>query len=645
MRCQLILLLTVTLCTGVRAQGLTFFESFTDHAVLQRAVAHPIWGWGKPGKTVSLTFRGVKQRTKADVNGRWEFKLPTQEAGGPHTLSVTSGRERTSVDDVYFGDVYLISGQSNMGWHLEQSDLTGERARAIGDPLIRELSLPHSHANEPKEHLTTTDGWRTGDAGTIGKFSGVGAYYAHYLRQEVDVPIGLLNSSWGGSRIEPWMSPAALGAETPDEVDELIAAVSSVGGPGMENFRKNFPGRELPSDDVGEEMGWLKADHDASAWPIMNLPTFWEAAGYPAIDGTFYFRKSFTLTTEQAVGGATVHLGAIDDGDFTYVNDQLVGSIPQGHLEKRVYVIEPGVLKAGDDIITIRVVDTGGGGGFSASPPEMYLETATGRVSLAGEYRYNIGSISVDHKPNQIPTILYNSMIAPLGNMPLAGVLWYQGESNASEGDNVKYAGQMRALIRQWREQFSNPGTLPFYWVQLANFKDAVATPDEPGWAVLRESQTQALAEPLTGMAVITDIGEADDIHPKNKWEVGRRLSLFALRDVYGKDVVADSPQLVTAEAKSDDPARVDLTFDHLDGGLRVVSDDRYGYVKGFTVLDGVGEWKFAQAVLVDGNKIAIFGAPGKSITRVRYNWANNPDGNLFSKHGLPVNGFDVEIR
>ena len=638
-------LFAALLMTGLSANGqeLSFFESFTDHAILQRNVKHPVWGWAKPGRKVTVSVGDNVLSAKAGKDGRWEVMIPEMTAGGPHTITASAGRERRSIKNVYFGDVYLLSGQSNMEWQLRQSDPDGKRAGEIADPLIRELKVQKSYASAPEEHLPVDaqygSTWLVGDE-KMGNFSGVGSYFAHYLRKEVDVPIGLVHSSWGGSRIEPWLSREALGGAASDALKKHDDAMADAGKKGKAEFRRNFPGRELPTVDEGEKMGWLEENYNDVSWPTMTLPTFWEAAGYPSVDGHFYFRGTFTLTAEQAANPATLFLGAIDDGDWTYVNGQLVGSTPNAYSEERVYDIKPGVLRAGANKIAFRIFDGQGGGGFSASPEGFYLKTSSGQVSLAGDYKYNIGEFRVDAQPNQVPTILYNAMIAPLEGYPLAGVLWYQGESNAGTGDNVKYAGLMKTLITSWRDFFDNDD-LPFYWVQLANYQAPVSTANEPGWAVLRQSQTDALSLPLTGQAVITDIGEADDIHPKNKWEVGRRLSLLALRDVYGMKGPAASP--TARSVRSMGAVRI-VDFDNVGGGLMVKSDDRYGYPTGFTVQDDNGKWHFAQALLdASDNTVVVMNPAGTGIQTIRYNWANNPDGNLYSKEGLPVTAFELK--
>ncbi|MBC6994018.1 sialate O-acetylesterase [Neolewinella lacunae] len=633
------------LCTCGRAQELQLFESFTNHAVLQRNTDHPLWGWARPGTVVKVLFGEQRLSVKTGKDGRWRVLLPPTPAGGPHKISVQTKREAILLEDIYFGDVYLLSGQSNMEWRLRQSDPDSSRARSIADPLIRELKVKRSYATQPLVHLdideATDDQWMVGTAERIGEFSGVGSYFAHYVRKEVDVPIGLLHASWGGSRIEPWMSPAALGMEAVAEnaVDEIMQAA---GKEGRATFATVFPGRAIPTKDEGEALGWLRADFDDSRWPTMTLPTYWEAAGYPNVDGYFYFRRTFTLTSAQAAGPATLYLGAIDDGDWTYLNGTAVGSMPNAYAEPRVYTLPAGTLRTGENTIAIRVMDGGGGGGFSASPVDFRLETSAGAVNLAGNFRYNIGEFRAGGQPNQVPTILYNAMIAPLEGYPLTGVLWYQGESNAGPGDNERYADLMQGLVKQWRGFFKQPD-LPFFWVQLANFQAAVSTPNEPGWAVLRNSQTIATALPRTGQAVITDIGEADDIHPRNKWEVGRRLSLHALKDIYGKKVQARSP---VAKSAKNDAGFVVVRFAEVGGGLMVKSTDRYRYPTGLTIQDASGKWHFARALLDESENALFVEVPsGLKVKTVRYNWANNPDGNLFSKEGLPVTPFELTVN
>lgn len=625
----------------VHGQSLSFFETFTDHAVLQREVPHPVWGWAVPKQRVSVIFGGEEYTTNSDAAGRWQIELPEQPKGGPHVLIARTKKDRVEISDLYFGDVYLLSGQSNMEWKVRQSDPDGSRAKAIADPFVREVTVAKSTANAPENRLEISDKWRRGTADFIGEFSAVGSYFAHYLRDRVDVPIGLIHSSWGGSRIEPWMPAHLLGLEKVERSSDL----SALEAPALEHYQKNFgAAARPPRQDEGKALGYLDPKTNYADWPTIKVPGIWEENGYPKVNGHFYLAKYFELSETQAKSDITLKLGAIDDSDWTYVNGELVGKMYAAYAEARTYVVPQKQLRAGRNVLLVRVEDTGGGGGLTASPGEVRIETVTGNIPLAGQWHYRVGSWSVEEQLNQIPTILYNKMIHPLAGMPLTGVLWYQGESNAGPGSAEAYAEQFKDLINYWRSHFQR-SDLPFYWVQLANFEEAQMSPDETGWGTIRESQTAALELPHTAQAVIIDIGEADDIHPQNKWEVGRRLALPALKNIYGfEEIKATSPRVIAGErqAKNTVLLRVDNEDD-----LLLARDDRYGYAKGFVYRDQSGEWHWARAELSPGGKTILVSSPSnRVITAVRYGFANNPtDANVFNGKGLPLTPFHVEIE
>ncbi|WP_116124596.1 sialate O-acetylesterase [Lewinella sp. IMCC34183] len=641
----LTLLFLCLLCTCLPAQDLSVFEGFTDHAVLQRNMDHPIWGWDRRNRKITLRLDEQTLTTRTDRDGRWEAVLPPTPAGGPHTITISDGRSEITLTDLYFGDVYLLSGQSNMEWRLAQSDPDSVRARAIADPLIRQLLVAKTSESSPAAHLPVAEDWKPGTADELADFSGVGAYFAHYLREGgVAVPIGLLHSSWGGSRIEPWLPAEAVGSEANADAARRRAEDERAGAAVMEFYRAAFGDTDPPREDRGTEQGWLADATDLTGWSPMELPGLWESKGYTNIDGVFYFRRTFELTPQQAAGAATLSLGPIDDSDLTYLNGHEIGATENAYSEPRSYRIRAGVLRAGTNHLAIRVTDTGGGGGLFGSPDDLYLETATGdRLPLSGTYRYRIGAFRPGTQgANQVPTLLYNAMIHPLEAWPLTGVLWYQGESNTGPADAPRYADQMRTLVGAWREQFAAPD-LPFYWVQLANYMDAPTKPDAPGWALLREQQTEALDVPHTGQAVIIDIGEAGDIHPKNKWEVGRRLSLHALRDIYGRDVQASSP---VADRLETHGRYATVHFRETGGGLTLNQDteERYPLVKSLAVQDDSGTWHWAVGTLdPSGTAVTILNPAEREIRTVRYAWSDNPeDANLFSAEGLPVTPFEL---
>jgi sialate O-acetylesterase len=645
MRQPLLCLFISLLMLPISAQDLRVFELFTDHAILQRQTEHPVWGWAKPGSKVTISLGEERISAKADRQGKWMASLPPMPAGGPHTMIITARRQSIELEDLYFGDVYLLSGQSNMEWRLQDSDPTGLRARNIADPMIREIKVSRVSLSSPQEHLPIQNAWRPGAAESLQEFSGVGSYFAHYLRQEVDVPVGLVHSSWGGSRIEPWLSVGALGMDIEKTMRDREDFLAAIRKEGTDQYRKTF-GADPPREEIPNGMEYVRDQVNTADWGTMQCPGMWEGQGYRNVDGVFYFRRTFTLTAQQAAGAAELFLGAIDDSDETYLNGQRVGGLENAYSVPREYTIKAGVLRAGENNITIKVTDTGGGGGLSGTPETLRLETAAGTVALAGNWKYQVGLFRVDARSNQIPTLLFNAMIHPMEGWPLTGVLWYQGESNAGAGDAEAYADQFKALITSWRT-FFNKADLPFYWVQLANFTAPPTSPNDPGWAVLRQSQTAALDLPHTGQAVITDIGEADDIHPKNKWEVGRRLSLFALKDIYGKSgIQASSPRATRAIGERNKTSAVVL-FSEVGDGLMVKNSGKYGYLRGFTLQDLAGKWHYAQAYLdPTTNEVRILNPARTGVAKVRYAWASNPaDANLFSKEGLPVTPFELVVE
>ena len=302
--------LLLCVATVASAQDLTVFEVFTDHAVLQRDIAHPIWGWDRAGRRVTVSLDEQAIRVKTDRDGKWEADLPATGAGGPHVVTISDGTQTITLNDIYFGDVYLLSGQSNMEWQLVQSDPDSVRAREIADPLIRQVLIAKTSADTPGDHITLDEPWKPGTAAEIANFSGVGAYFAHYLREAgVSVPIGLVHSSWGGSRIEPWLSAEVLDIDVMAAVAEHQSVAEQIEAKVLAFYRSEFDDEQPPTEDQGEELGYLKDEIDLSTWSTMQLPGAWEPQGYTNVDGYFYYRRSFELSEAQAAGDATLFFG------------------------------------------------------------------------------------------------------------------------------------------------------------------------------------------------------------------------------------------------------------------------------------------------------------------------------------------------
>lgn len=612
---------------------------FQDHMVLQRDKPITVWGTSQKRKRISITFNGRTYTTRPDKTGQWSYTLPAMEAGGPHLLRVSSRKEAVMINDILIGDLWVCSGQSNMEWTVGNSNDANSEIASANDPQIRHFKVPHSWAKTPQDTLAGGN-WTLATPDHVGNFSAVGYYFARELRKHVDVPIGLINTSWGGSRIEPWMHPEALQDYALPDLDSLEQAAQEKN----QQKRKEIEAQHgaIAEEDQGLEKGWNQASCDDSQWATLALPGLWEEAGYEGVDGVIWFRKTIQLSAEEAAQGIELGLGKIDDSDWTYLNGQEIGSNIGAYAKNRVYQVPADRLKAGANLIAVRVEDTGGGGGIYGDEALLYLKTVKGVRSLTGKWAMKIGAATFNAGPgfraHHTPTILYNIMVHPLLKLPIKGALWYQGESNASPAHAYEYRTHFANMIKDWRKRW-NSGDFPFLFVQLANFMPAQEVPGPSNWAMLRESQSATLEVPNTGQAVIIDIGEANDIHPRNKQDVGLRLSLAARKLAYGDEKIVYSGP--TYKSMKKDGQSISLTFDHIGSGL--MAKDRYGYLKGFTIAGADQKFVWAKAE-IKGKEIVVWSDQVKNPVAVRYAWANNPDdANLYNREGLPASPFRTD--
>lgn len=620
---------------------------FTDHMVIQRDVPVPVWGWAAPGQEVTVALAGKRATARAGADGKWLAKLEPIAAGGPHTLEV-AGPERVVLADVLAGDIWICSGQSNMQWPVAGSQNAAQEIAAADLPAIRLFTVPMRAAMEPEPLVAGA--WTPASPQSVPGFSAVGFFFGRELHKELGVPIGLINSSWGGTIAEAWTSAEALStmddfARPVAELKELAAAQKG----GADRFGE-LMARWWRENDPGSkgEPRWENPSFDAAAWRTMDLPAGWENAGLPGYDGLVWFRKEIELPAAWAGKEAILRLGPIDDRDTTWVNGARVGE-GDDWTAPRVYKVPAGTLTAGRNVIAVRVLDTGGGGGITGAPDQFSLELAGGgapAVALAGPWRWRDAAPlsrlgSVPQKPGSNPnvvTVLYNGMIAPLVPFAIKGAIWYQGESNA--GKPLQYRTLLPTLIRDWRARFG-VGDFPFLVVQLANFMAPQKEPVESGWAELREAQLlTAQADPKVGLAVTIDIGAADDIHPRNKQDVGRRLALEALRIGSGKDIVSSGLEYAGAEVRG---GEIVLRFRSAGGGLVAKGG---GKLEGFAIAGEDGKFAWADAAIA-GETVVVSSPAVPKPAAARYGWANNPNCNLYNKEGLPASPFrtDTEAR
>ncbi|NQT25172.1 beta galactosidase jelly roll domain-containing protein [candidate division KSB1 bacterium] len=633
----LFLLLSITLVAEVRLPRV-----FSSHMVLQQDRDIPVWGWAEPGEQVTVKLFDQKKSTTADEEGTWRVTLSKMEAGGPYQMIV----EDSSVvlfDDVLIGEVWICSGQSNMEWPLSMVNNADEEMAAADYPNMRLFQVSNRIGGKPETDLPS-GAWAVCTPETAPEFSAVGYFFGRDLLKTQNVPVGLISSNWGGTDIETWISQEAiqthLDFEAPDEamgkmsMQEIMEKADEEYEAWLVSIREN---------DLGMKEGspiWADPDLDASEWPIMSLPSLWEGSGLPGLDGVVWFRKTFDLTDPEAKSDLHLSLGPIDDSDETFVNGKKVGEMWDQYNVPRKYTVPSDVLQSGTNTLAVRVEDYTGGGGLWGKPEQLFIQTMTEERTLVGDWQYQVGSGSESRRPrqpgpNSYPSLLFNGMINPLIPYAMQGVIWYQGENNA--GRAYQYRDLHPLMIKDWRNRWDDD--FPFLLVQLANYMAAQDAPAESDWAELREAQLMTLSEKKTGMAVTIDVGEAQDIHPRNKQDVGHRLALAARKIAYGEDIVHSGPIYDSMKKKKD---HIQLKFKHAGSGLEV--KDRYGYLKGFAIagLDSVFHWAKAE---IDGkDKVKVWNPKIEKPIAVRYGWAANPDDvNLYNKEGLPASPFRTD--
>ncbi|KQW46225.1 MULTISPECIES: sialate O-acetylesterase [unclassified Roseateles] len=605
---------------------------FGEHMVLQREQPIRLWGSATPGQTLAVQLAGQKAKAKVGADGRWAVTLPALKAGGPHELTV-DGDQRIALKDVLIGDVWLLGGQSNMEWPLSQTDTGAQEVASPQNAQLRHLRVPLRASFQPEVDIAPAP-WVVAEAGTVADFSAIGYHFARQMQAVQGVPIGLVNTAWGGSHLETWMRRELA------ERDPALAAALKALPASAEDFVRQR--RELVEGRVKawqpglawegvDTRGWSAAADIDSDWPTLTTPGTWEGQGLADVDGVVWLRRKVELSAAQAAGGAQLHLAKVDDCDEVWLNGQKLGG-QCAYDQPRRYDVPANLLRAGANWIAVRVTDTGGGGGFHGDAAAMRLDTSAGTVSLAGPWRARVEQARVANSPtaNDAPTLAHNGLIAPLNGLRLRGVLWYQGESNT--GRAAAYAGDFQKLITDWRAQFGQP-KLPFFFVQLASYLPLQQNrPGHGGWAELRDAQGQALKLPHTGMAVAIDVGDAADIHPRNKRALGDRLSQLALHDLGLRAQPATGPQLLKAEVRGD---QMWLRFKHTAGGLRTTKAAEA--LRGFA-LAGADRRFVPATARIEGDAVVLSSPAVKAPQAARYAWVDNPsESNLVGNDGLPA--------
>jgi sialate O-acetylesterase len=633
-----LLALTLVSTSSVALAEVTPNPLFADHAVLQQGRKIPIWGKAAPGEAVTVTMANRTVSATADTDGKWRVHLPPMKAGGPFTLTI-AGQNQIVLRDILVGEVWVCGGQSNMerqlGPRVGQPPIADwqEEVAAADHPRIRHFGVAHAKSFTP---LATVAGkWEVCSPETVQDFTAVGYFFGRDLEQARHVPIGLVHSSWGGTPAEAWTRQESLRqlpdfADVPDRLKLVMAD--------PEAARRQHEARLetwFAANDVGTNQRWNQPALDTSAWKTMALPGLWEDAGEPDLNGVVWFRKTVELPAGVANVMGELQLGMVDDVDTTWINGVEVGATT-GYDVVRKYRVPPGVLKEGRNVIAVRVLDTGGGGGLWGDTGLGLLvrrPRAPLAVELSGPWQYRIG-MSLKDGPwpptswkgdVDTPTVLWNGMIAPLVPYAIRGVIWYQGEANVRR--ERQYQTLFPALIADWRRAWGQ-GDFPFLFVQIAPHRDM--SPE------IREAQLLAWQRTSnTAMVVTMDCGDANDIHPPRKQPVGARLALAARALAYGERVEYSGPVFASMKTKG---ARATLRFTHVDGGLWA----KGGPLKGFAVAGPDGVFHPAEA-RIRGRTVVVTSPAVPRPAAVRYGWASVPEGNLFNQSGLPASPFRTD--
>ncbi len=601
--------------------------------MLQRDAPVPVWGTAPAGTTVKVFLNQEEHSVQTDDNGKWLATLAPHDAGGPYRLIIATSSDTIAAEDIMFGDVWIASGQSNMEWSVANSADAEFEIASANDPFLRHYKVPRSWSFSPLDTLAGGE-WHSALPEHVGAFTAVGYSFARELRAATDIPIGILNTSWGGSRIEAWMDPPALDISE-SQIAQILGAQKAYTDSLVNALvREHGASADMDPGFKADEPIWATSDLDDSKWMDIPVPGSWEAGGLKGLNGTVWYRTSFNLDSVPA--DAVLRLGNIDDQDMTWINGQLVGESNEIQIE-RTYPIREGILIPGVNQITVRVRDVWGNGGLVGGDSKIALQWPDGMVDLEGTWKIRVGQFQVDpgDPPNQQPTLLYNAMIHPILNFPITGYIWYQGESNANNPETaIAYATQFQSMITRWRDLWDHEDA-PFLFVSLASFRPPQEQPYESNWALLRESQAAALSLPNVGQAITLDIGEADDIHPRNKQDVGKRLALWARSLAYGDELIPSGPIYRDHFIEG---GTVYLQFDYVGSGLIA----RDGPLEGFAIAGPEGEYVWAEAQ-IQGDTIAVFHSDVPNPVVVRYAWADNPStANLINAEGLPAAPFQA---
>jgi sialate O-acetylesterase len=639
MRTFLISLFLCCLLVQSRAQLVTA-KLFADHMVLQRNQDIPVWGWAAKNAKVTVKLNGQSASAKADEQGNWKVILKPMAAGGPYTMTVSAGKEHVTYSDVMLGEVWLCGGQSNMEFQLKNAlGYHYEQKNAAQQP-IRQIRIPNKMSLEPEKDFAASK-WIKADTNTVGDFTAVGYFFAKKLAQELHVTVGLIYSNWGGTDVEDWISKETMLNDP--ELGDAAKALPSTWDGVTKRIDKRLRDATFPNGQaVNYTPEQLAAEPPSffNTWQKGSVPGSWEWQGKTySYRGQGFMQRTIKLDSVYSTRKSIIRLGQTDADLAIYIDGKMLTN--EALPANRQLELPAGTWKSGENSLLVQLKSqqknpAWGGVGIMGQGNDLYVSFPDTIINLADNNWRDMPDLSkpyhFDFQPNNTAFTLYNAMINPLVPYAMAGVIWYQGEANA--GRAYQYRKSFPLMITDWRGKWKKD--FPFLFVQLASYGNMDNSNIGSDWAELREAQTMALKLPNTGMAVTTDVGDAFNIHPRDKADVGYRLAAKALTMTYHLPGFYESPQYDAAEFKD---GYATVSFKNADGGLLV--KDKYNYIKGFELAGADHRFYYAQAMIVDGNKAKVWCDQVKQPVAVRYAWTDAPvDANLFSKEGFPVNSF-----
>ncbi len=643
MKPNLVILISLIVCFSVQAE-VRLPAIFTGNMVIQRDKPVQIWGWADPGEKIKVSFNEQDVMTKAKEDGTWIVQLKSMPANAnSQSLMIESKENDIILKNVLVGDVWICSGQSNMVWPLGRLKAGEEESDQANYRYLRMFTVTNEMALIPQENLVGS-GWKVAKGQVVLDFSAVAYYFGKELLVKTGVPIGLITTAWGGTNIEAWTSMETLGKY--DHILKIYEGLDKEYDLSKTRAEKSLATRKYMIKKTvhqgdGLRLGWESVRTPTGDWDTITLPQERDNALFRDFDGAVWFRRSFDIPPPFQGKDLRINLGNLYDHDMVWINGYLIGESFESKTSRR-YDISASLIKPEGNQIAVRIFDYGDEGGFIGDPYQMNfhpVEDPKGYQLLCGLWNFKKSftletplDLPLDRPrslANSSPSSLFNQMIHPLLNLSIRGAIWYQGEANASRAH--EYASLFPDMILDWREHWDQ-GDFPFLFVQLAAFD----RPSELTWPELREAQRKTLELPNTGMAVTIDIGHPTNIHPENKWDVGKRLALSALKMVYEKDITFSGPVLEKAEPAD---GQMKLTFNQVGDGLRVIGE--YGYLMGFEVSTDNEHFEFARAEVFDKNTVLVWSEKVQHPVHVRYAWKNFPgEANLFNSEDLPASPF-----